>query len=1155
MPTRLSDLPLEGMPVEVSRGLSYSDPAIVNYADKVNDAAGLPKGLLRSTILNGERSNPLQQSGKNALGVGQFLDATAQRYGLKDRTDPRASIDAMAKYYKDIIQKTKTLDPKILAAAYNSGENRPELKAGKVPNIPETQAYAKRVSASVEKPGPTIRLDQLQKQAIRLDELAAKDPAPIVKNMAPPNSKISTSAVKAAGKAALENTLPTVAGLASFGVGFEAGAWAGAPLVPFTGPVGPMVTGIIGGFTTSIGGAAAMGAVQNWAAGLVPQSVVRYFGMDQATRKAEGQQHPIASFIGGELPALATMRPGNIIKNVRTAVAMAGVGGTIEAGNELRTDGKLDPWKIAIASTVTGFANKPTKLGQSLLDTTTPHWTPLGKLAAQKAEYVEEIVKKGGENLRKSAEELWDNAEKAMQAATGQKPYGAKTAKEQREITGQHVKIMSDAIDALKKQRTVDELKIADLIASMPKDEFIAAGGENVYHAQPDEKNYQPPAPPGAPPRLGQAKPPLTPDEAYADKKWVKPLAASVDAAYQKVLARSDPHAASMFAPGGHNVRLQQRNWLTRLASIADNVAGGKMQNRFASLPVNARNRSMYAIQFDDGTRQIVHLDGWELGLYPPKGRVFKPQTILNLPRSRMVNGKAVAQSAPRVGDRIPVQGRNATITQATTAEIEAATHYTYSKNAFANNLFALTQMNAYLREADFLDRTVPEMVRQGHFIPKSDAMVAPRGYTSIENGPANFRKYWINERIAEVFNDELFHDPMQGLTKFNGFVAGMMFWSPAGHLMNTFDHALTTGLRTAFHPKEWGTFGNNMVHAYKVVRDLGPEYQSYLASGMGLNYGRVATESILEGVLKGTPKEGWARMAQSWGMRPDQLVKGLYDTSRHMLWAGSDMFMLTSHMHMASIKGKSIFDQAIRNYVEAHNPNYRIPPRVGFDQMMSIPGMPEAVAKAISRSLSWIMQTRAFDMFGRYHYGQFKSIGADLHDLTFQNKRSVETRPEALAHMAAVAFNLMVIYPMMWDTVAKVVSGNPDAQARRAGATTIPYTAYHIVLGDKDVNDLLKNAWNLPPSVTLIAETVNNRNMFTGQHIWEPGDSPQGKAFDYAVHASGEIAEPLRLVQQPGKELERSFGIQEPPDAKKHARYLKSEASAAKRRQKKRGF
>lgn len=1151
MPTRLSDLPLENMPVEMSRGLSYSDPAIVNYADKVNDSAGLPKGLLRSTILNGEQSNPLSQSEKKALGVGQFLEDTAKRYGLKDRTDPKASIDSMALYYKDIIRKTKTLDPKILAAAYNAGENRKELQQGKVPNIPETKAYAQRVSATVEKPGPSVRLSDLQTAT----EKAAKESvSPIVKNMAPPTAKVSTSAAKAAGKSALENALPTAAGLASFGVGFEAGAWAGAPLVPFTGPVGPMVTGIIGGLTTSIGASYATGELQKYAFGMVPSTVSKWFGMDQATRQQESKEHPYASFAGGLAPSLVTMRPGNIVNNVKTAVAMAGVNGSVEAGQELRTDGKLDPWKIGMAASVAAIANKPTKLGQEVLDRTTPHWTPMSKLAADKAKYVAEVSKKAPQ-LAKDAGELWDNAEKAFQHASGQQPYGPMTAKEQREMTGEHVRLLSDALDAIKKQRDVDKIAVANKVASIPKDEFQLASSERVYHAQPEEQNYQPPAPPGAPPRLGTAKPALTPEEEAANKKWVEPERQRGDALYQQILARKDPQAASMYAPGSHNVRIQSRNWLSKLASITDDVVGGKRQNRFASTPGSSRNRSMYAIQFEDGTRQVVHLDGWEMGIYPAKGRVFKPQTVINFPKTRKVGQGYQAAPAPKVGDRVPVQGRMATITQASTAEIEASTHYTYSKNALANNLYANMEMAAYLREADFLDKTIPTLVKFGHMIPKDEALTMPKGYTTITNGPENFRKYWVNERIAEVFNDELFHDPSAGLTKFNGFVAGMMFWSPMGHLQNTFDHAMTATLRTAFHPKEWGTLARSAVQAYKAVRDLGPEYQTYLKSGMGLNYGRVAAESIYEGILKGTPKEGWARMSHAWGMRPDQLVKGLYDTSRHLLWAGSDMFMLTSHMHMASVKGKSIFDQAIRNYVEAHNPNYRVPPRVGFDQMMSIPGMPEAVAKSISRTLSWIMQTRAFDMFGRYHYGQFKSIGTDLHDLAFQNKLSVETRSEALSHMAAVAFNMAVIYPMIWDTVAKVVSGNPDAQARRAGAATIPYTLYHIVLGDKQVNDLLRNAWNLPPAATLIAETLNNRNLFTGQHIWEPQDSPEGKAYDYVVHASGEIAEPIRLVQQPKKELERSAGIQEPPEAGKLAKYKKRELSAAKRRQKKRGF
>ncbi len=135
------------MPDEYSlQPLKFNDRNYDDLATAAETKHGLPTGILRALKNAGERSDNHQISPAKAAGVMQFIPETGARYGVTDFHDPVQSIDAAGRYVKDIMGKLKTDNPALIAAAYNAGENHPALMAGKVPNIPETQAYAVRVN-------------------------------------------------------------------------------------------------------------------------------------------------------------------------------------------------------------------------------------------------------------------------------------------------------------------------------------------------------------------------------------------------------------------------------------------------------------------------------------------------------------------------------------------------------------------------------------------------------------------------------------------------------------------------------------------------------------------------------------------------------------------------------------------------------------------------------------------------------------------------------------------------------------------------------------------------------------------------------------------------------------------------------------------------
>jgi hypothetical protein len=120
--------------------------------DRVNAAAkkhGVDPALLAGLIEHESGWNPNAKSKAGAVGLGQFMPATAERFGITDRTDPNQSIDGAAAYLKSNLDMFGG-DASLALAAYNAGEGAVK-KYGGIPPYKETQAYVPAVLASAKK--------------------------------------------------------------------------------------------------------------------------------------------------------------------------------------------------------------------------------------------------------------------------------------------------------------------------------------------------------------------------------------------------------------------------------------------------------------------------------------------------------------------------------------------------------------------------------------------------------------------------------------------------------------------------------------------------------------------------------------------------------------------------------------------------------------------------------------------------------------------------------------------------------------------------------------------------------------------------------------------------------------------------------------------
>jgi transglycosylase-like protein with SLT domain/D-alanyl-D-alanine carboxypeptidase-like protein len=118
-------------------------PAFVpaRFAPAISHAAqrwSVSGALLAAQLYEESHFNPFARSAAGALGIAQFMPATAAGYGLADPFDAERAIDAQAHLMRDMLRTFASVP--LALAAYNAGSARVRA-CGCIPAIPETQSY------------------------------------------------------------------------------------------------------------------------------------------------------------------------------------------------------------------------------------------------------------------------------------------------------------------------------------------------------------------------------------------------------------------------------------------------------------------------------------------------------------------------------------------------------------------------------------------------------------------------------------------------------------------------------------------------------------------------------------------------------------------------------------------------------------------------------------------------------------------------------------------------------------------------------------------------------------------------------------------------------------------------------------------------------
>jgi len=124
--------------------------ARARYAPLVRAAAqrySLPTRLIEAVIAVESDFDPQALSRAGAQGLMQLMPETARELGVRDPWDPAENIDGGAFYLRQLLDRfgqNRTL----AIAAYNAGPTAVE-RAGRVPRIPETERYVRKVRAEL----------------------------------------------------------------------------------------------------------------------------------------------------------------------------------------------------------------------------------------------------------------------------------------------------------------------------------------------------------------------------------------------------------------------------------------------------------------------------------------------------------------------------------------------------------------------------------------------------------------------------------------------------------------------------------------------------------------------------------------------------------------------------------------------------------------------------------------------------------------------------------------------------------------------------------------------------------------------------------------------------------------------------------------------
>jgi soluble lytic murein transglycosylase-like protein len=142
---------LDLSPKGLTRSGDHYDPRLLSLATRYDAlieaearSAAIEPNLLRAVIVVESGFNARAVSKRGAVGLMQLMPATAMRFGVSNRYDPRQNVRGGALYLGFLINRFRQ-NVRLALAAFNAGEDAVDRNSGQIPPYAETLEYVPKV--------------------------------------------------------------------------------------------------------------------------------------------------------------------------------------------------------------------------------------------------------------------------------------------------------------------------------------------------------------------------------------------------------------------------------------------------------------------------------------------------------------------------------------------------------------------------------------------------------------------------------------------------------------------------------------------------------------------------------------------------------------------------------------------------------------------------------------------------------------------------------------------------------------------------------------------------------------------------------------------------------------------------------------------------
>jgi hypothetical protein len=669
-----------------------------------------------------------------------------------------------------------------------------------------------------------------------------------------------------------------------------------------------------------------------------------------------------------------------------------------------------------------------------------------------------------------------------------------------------------------------DRLEAQKLVEKLP-DELKGEADERAYHERESRMTGKPTPPSSTTQRIDRSLKPLD-DQIHRDATWLREHAPDI---YSEM-----PEMPLRTAEGGYvhrkvtGMRPPGEPLDPTQGEIIAGVGGGGGLSRRASGMMHRERHYLWE------NNQGGTLSKWgKLG-------------------EKLPGGTSVDHYGQTFADQ---NGVKWTAREPTTRELEQRfPNRNYIKSLLGNTIDNSLRLARVRRNVEILEKWKPRLQEAGHWAPDGSQSNILRNWKRVEVPQI---RGWAEPHIAAVLNDLYRSDPggvMSWLAKANKYIIGSMFTLPVRHQLNVAAHyAVGRGFDNVYR-------NPMLARAYTEVATQGPNYLRYLRAGAGMRYASTLNENFYNTMLSKLfhdqmTQPEWQGIAKELGYKVADLVRAEYAWSRKALWKVNDLF-LTARIMELEHAGKPL-NEAIR-VAEQEIPNYRLP-----------------ASNLILRHLI----NSPFVAFGRYGYGRARALADTVKNLVGPNATG-EERLHAIGQAvvmavvgtegykvgnAALQTAQSQISQRLGPTWGSRIAGDPQNKPLvmsnygpfgplRAGATLARAA---LGLNDDEKNwaqalgSVIDATVTRAPAPELAIELAANRDLFTGEPIFDPNASGLGNVLMGGKYLLGQAFNPAQLAINaqrkgllPGIGPQLGFQQQYTGPPPKVERYLKRKAA-----------